>query len=310
MAAIKNEEVSASFHYLARMRKSGEKEVVSPFTVAEFSALFAKMKSQKPFDLKSEDDIQRLRSRKEAPLENLELLNARTITGTFRASYYGHGFDNTDKGKISAQSVNLRPFHFVLYLSESGFIYIGSQYLGLFGGYSTLKATIVGLMPDRKGIRSLSFRLGASYYKNAEPREIRVNVANKSTSIAGRSSLGGKMMIAITRSSKDDPLVSRVKNSIIPFFGRGQSEIKHAVAGLMNQSDVIAIDDEDVIDCTVLADMNGKSTTIYMFDNGFRATRFKLEVDVDDDGHPANADTCNEILIALNEHVIKVTEDG
>lgn len=310
MVSKKNEEVSASFHSLARMKKSGDEEVVSPFTTAEFSALFAKMQAQKPFNLKLEADIERLRSRKEAPLENLELANARTITGTFRASYYGHGYDNTDKGKISAQSVNLRPFHFVLYLSESGLIYIGSQYLGLFGGYGTLRDTLIGLMPERKGIRSRSFRLGASYYKNAEPREIRVNVANKSTSINGRSSLGGKMMIALTRSSKEDILVERVKRNIIPFFGRGQSEIRHAVAGLMNQSDVIAIDDEDVIDCTVLADMNGKSTTIYMFDNGFRATRFKLEVDVDEEGHPANADTCNEILIALNDHVIKVTENG
>ncbi len=115
------------------------------------------------------------------------------------------------------------------------------------------------------------------------------------------------MMISLTRSSKDDPLVDRVRSSVIPFFGRGQREIKKAVAGLMNQSDAIAIDDEDVIDCTVLADMNGKSTTIYMFDNGLRATRFKLEVDVDADGHPANAETCNEIIIALNDHVISVT---
>ncbi|OCP17036.1 MULTISPECIES: hypothetical protein [unclassified Ensifer] len=310
MVTRKNEEVSASFHYLARMKKSGNEEAISPFTTAEFSALFAKMQAQKPFDLKQESDIERLRSRKEAPLENLDFPNARTITGTFRASYYGHGYDNTDKGKISAQSVNLRPFHFVLYLSETGMIYIGSQYLGLFGGYNTLKDTLVGFMPERKGIRSHSFRLGASYYKNAEPREIRVNVANKSTAINGRSTLGGKIMIALTRSGKDDILVERVKRNIIPFFGQGQNAIKHAVAGLMNQSDVIAIEDDDVIDCTVLADMNGKSTTIYMFENGFRATRFPLEVDVDEDGHPGNADTCNEILIALNDHVIKVTENG
>lgn len=310
MVAKKNEEVSASFHYLLRLKKSGNQELVVPFTLADFAALFARMLAQKKFDNNNEADIDRLRFREEAPLENLDLISDRTITGTFRASYWGHAFDNTHKGKISAQSVNLRPFHFVLYLSETGRIYIGSQYLGQFGGYDTLRKTISNMMPESKEVRSFSFRLGASYYKNAEPREIRVNIANKSTSITGRSSFGGKMMIALTRSSKTDPLVDRVKTGIIPFFGRGQSEIKRAVAGLMNQSDAIAIDDEDVIDCTVLAEMNGKATTIYMFDNGFRATRFKLEVEVDDEGHPANADTCNEILLALNDHVIKVTENG
>jgi hypothetical protein len=310
MAPRKNEEVSASFHYLVRLRKSGDQEVVTPFTMTEFVALFNKMQSQKPFDLSSQASIERLRSYKEAPLENLGMLNQRTITGTFKASYYGHGYDNSEKGRISADSVNLRPFHFVLYLAESGRIYIGSQYLGLFGGYRILRDTIKGMLPDSAGVRSLSYRLGASYYKNAVPKEIRVNVANKATSIAGRSQLGGKMMIALTRTSKEDPLVDRVKRGIIPFFGQGQEAVRHAVASLMNQSDVIEIDDDDVIDCTVLADMNGKSTTIYMFDNGIRATRFKLDVAVDDDGHPANADTCNEILNALNDHVISVVGNG
>ncbi len=310
MAIRKNEEVSASFHYLARIKKDGDQEVIVPFTVAEFAALFNAMKAQKTFNLKSEADIERLRSLKEAPLENLDQLNDRTLIGTFRASYTGHGYDNTEKGRISASSVNLRPFHFVLYLSESGLIYIGSQYLGMFGGYRILRETLTGFLPDRKGVRSISFRLGASYYKNAVPKEIRVNVANKATSISGHGSLGGKMMITLTRSSKEDPLIERVRQSIIPQFGKSQRAIKEAVAGLMSQSDVLAIDDDDVIDCTVLADVNGKSTTIYMFDNGSRATRFPLDIKVDDDGHPACDDTCNEILNALNDHVIKVTEDG
>lgn len=309
MVAKKNEEVSVSFHYFTRSRKT-DKTVVIPFTEGDFAALLAKMKAQKPFDINNEADIDRLRFRQEAPLTNLELLNPRTITGTFRASYWGHAFDNTHKGKIPSQSVNLRPFHFVLYLSEDGKIYIGAQYLGQYGGYEILRKTLVDMLPESKEITATSIRLGASHYKSAEPREIRVNIANKATSIAGRSSLGGKVMIAFTRANKTDPLVEQVKTQIIPFFGRGQSEIKRAVAGLMNQSDVVEINDDDVLDCTVLADMNGKTTTIHMFENAFRATRITLDVDVDDEGHPANAETCNEIIVALNDYVLKVTGNG
>lgn len=309
MVAKKNEEVSVSFHYLSRMRKA-DKPVFVPFTPADMAALLAKMKAQKPFDTNNEADVDRLRTRLEAPLENIELANERTITGTFRAPYWGHSFDNTHKGKIPRESVNLRPFHFVLYLAESGRIYIGAQYLGLYGGYDVLRKTLVSMLPQSKEVTSTSIRLGASYYRNAEPREIRVNIAKKPTSIAGRSTLGGKVMIALTRASKDDPLVDKVKSQVIPFFGRKQSEIKQAVAGLMNQSDVVEINDEDIIDCTVLADMNGRTATIHMFENGFHATRVSLAVDVDDDGHPANAETCNEILVTLNDHVIKVTENG
>ncbi|MCS3740215.1 hypothetical protein [Rhizobium sp. BK661] len=311
MVAKKNEEVSASFHYLLRQRKNEKKEPIAvPFTLPEFAALFARMKAQKPFDLTNDEDIDRLRFRDEAPLEDLTQMDARTITGTFKVSYWGHAYLNTHKGHISSQSVNLRPFHFVLYLSESGKIYIGAQYLGQFGGYDFLRKTISNMLPQSKEIASLSIRLGASYYKNAEPREIRVNIANKPSSISRRSTLGGKMMIAFTRADKNDPLVERVKTGIIPFFGHGQSAVRQAVAGLMNQSDVIAVNDDDILDCTVLADMNGKTTTIHMFENGFRATRVTIDVEVDDEGHPSNAETCNEILNTLNDHVIKVAENG
>jgi hypothetical protein len=40
------------------------------------------------------------------------------------------------------------------------------------------------------------------------------------------------------------------------------------------------------------------------------ASRITLNLDVDEEGHPSNADTCNEIINALNDHVIQVTENG
>jgi hypothetical protein len=273
MVAKKNEEVSVTFHYLTRLKKNDKNlPIVTPFSQGEFDALYEKMKAQKPFDPTVESDIDRLRLREEAPLFNLEKPNQRTITGTFKASYWGHAFENTQKGSISSQSVNLRPFHFVLYFAVSGRIYIGSQYLGQFGGYEFLKKTISEMLPASKEITSISIRLGGSYYKDAIPREIRVNVASASNSISSHGSLGGKMMIAISRTGKADPLVEKVKTSIIPFFGKGADAIKHAVASLVNQSDVIEINDDDVIDCTVVADMNGKRATIHMFENGFRAS--------------------------------------
>ncbi|MRG56375.1 hypothetical protein GF108_12380 [Phyllobacterium sp. SYP-B3895] len=309
MAAKKNEEVSASFHYLTRTKKDGEREMLIPFTAEEFNGLFDKMASQKPIDLSDEKEVDRLRFRAEVPLVNVKRADARTITGTFKASYWGHAYDNTVKGRIPAISVNLRPFHFLIYLSESGRIYIGSQYLGLFGGYESLKKTLVDMLPNRKQVRSRSFRLGAAYYRNAEPREIRVNVANKSTSLAGRSSVRGKMTIALSRASKSDPLVEKVKTSILPFFGGKQSQIQRAVADLMNESDIIEIDDEDIVDCTVLAEMNGKTRTIHMFETGHHASKFSLDVPVDEEGHPANDQTCKAIVAVLRDQVISIAED-
>jgi len=310
MVAKKNEDVSVSFHTLIRFRKEEKRTVVVPFNKADIVSLLEKMKAQKPFDIKNEADIDRLRSKLEAPLENLELSDDRTIIGTFKAPYWGHSFDNTHKGKIPRDSVNLRPFHFVLYLAESGRIYVGAQYLGLYGGYDVLRKTLVSMFPNSKEVTSSSIRLGASYYSSAQPREIRVSIAMKPKSIIGRPTLGGKVMIAFSRENKDDPLVEKVKTQVIPFFGGTQKQIKNAVANLMNQSDVVEINDDEIIDCTVLADMNGRTATIHMFENGLHATRVSLGVSVNADGHPTKAEACKEMITVLNRHVIKVRENG
>lgn len=309
MAAKKKEEVSTSFHYLIRVVKNGDNEAIKPISLTEFADLHTKMLAQKPIDIKDEKELDRLRFRSEAPLANIKKPKERIITGTFKASYWGHGYDNTEKGRISANSVNLRPFHFVLYLSENGKIYIGSQYLGPFGGYEILKTTILSMLSQRKEIRSISFRLGAAYYANAQPREIRINVVNRSSNLTGKSQVKGKMTIALTRENKSDPLVEKVKKNILPFFGGQKNDIQKAVAGLINQSDLITIADHDVVDCTVLAEVNGKTSTIHMFDMGHHASRFPLDLPVDKEGHPANTETCDAILKAMNEYVISIHED-
>jgi hypothetical protein len=310
MVRRKKEEVSASFHFLLRATTGARgNQIIVPISITEFEALFKKMQSQREFDKTNEADIDRLRLRNEAPLSNLKMENPRIITGTFLASYWGHAYDNTHKGRISADSVNLRPFHFVLYLAEGGRLYVGCQYLGLYGGYEPLKKTLTGMMPVSKEIQSRSIRLGASYYRNAQPKEIRVDIANRSRSLTSRSSTGGKMMIALSRADKDDPMVERVRSHILPLFGKKQGDIKKAVAAFMNQSEVVAIADEDVLNCTVLAEMNGKQATIHMFENGLHATKFPINVPVDEEGHPANKETCKAILDVLNSHVIQVMED-
>src|SRR5688572_7219133 len=76
-----------------------------------------------------------------------------------RAPTGGHSYRNSSKGEISADSINQRRFHFLLYLAESGRVYIGTQYLGNFGAYEPLRRTIIELFSGSQAIHSHTFRV-------------------------------------------------------------------------------------------------------------------------------------------------------
>ena len=127
----KKEEVSVSFHYLFREMENRAGEVDQKgFSQSEFDNLVQNLLDFPQVDLSEEDVIDRLIFKRFVPIEKVTKINSRTAFGVFRSAYSGHAYDNSEKGKISADSVSLRPFHFLIYLSDTGRIYLAAQYLG------------------------------------------------------------------------------------------------------------------------------------------------------------------------------------
>lgn len=309
MANEKNETVSVSFHFLRRVKKGGDGKVTDvPFSADAFSALHAAVASRPPIDLSDPKAADRLRFRMDVPLENIEQINPRTIFGNFKASYWGHAYDNTAKGQIPADSIILRPFYFLLYLSDSGRIYVASQYLGQFGGYHGLMRTVLEILGDPPSIQSHSFRIGAGYYKNAVAREVRVTFADHSSSIASANQFGKSGMIVFQKTSKHDGFEDVVKQRLIPVFGQPKSEVRKAVAALANESQLLDVQDNDIEDCAVVALVNGKRKTIELMEGGNFATRFPIDVPLTSDGHPERAAARKAMLELLEAEIISRKE--
>lgn len=306
----KKETVSVSFHYLVRMVGNGEKGAVPvAFTSSDFDALFAAIQAKAPFDPDDEEAADRIRYRSDAPMENVIRVDDRTIFGTYKGSYWGHAYDNTMRGRIPAESISLRPFHFLLYLSKSGRIYVASQYLGQFGGYSALQRTISDLMPGSGFIMPHSVRLDGASYKNAQAKEVKVTFAEKPASLAAPNKLTSAGMIAFRKMSKEDGFEAEVAKKLFPFLGRPKNEMRKAIAVMLNESSLMEVSESDIIDCTVLAKVNGGTKTIYMLEGGNFATKFHIDVKVDDDGHPEYAQTKSAILDVLREEIISRSSD-
>lgn len=130
MAKRKREEATVSFHYLIREKRAeGVAPEIVPFTDEQFKAFCAKLIAQPDIDLNDDATCKYLKTTINAPVEKCEQVDDRTVFGRFRSLYSGHAYDNTDVGEIPDSSVSLRPFFFLVYLSESGRITSGANTL-------------------------------------------------------------------------------------------------------------------------------------------------------------------------------------
>ncbi|HYW14677.1 MAG TPA: hypothetical protein VE891_00795 [Allosphingosinicella sp.] len=308
MRRRKREEVTVSFHFLRRDRRDQSGIQHIPFSENEFDDLVSSLQSLPPLDLSNEAVLDRLRYRNAAPIETVERVNDRTAFGLYRASYWGHAYENTEKGKIPAESVSLRPFYFMLYLSEKGRIYLGVQYLGQYGSYIALKNTVHHSLEDRSGVTAHSFRLEASAYSKVEPKEIRVQVSKKPSSIAGDNVFGEGAMIAFKPTERGQAFGAEVKRRLFPVLGTTKGRIQKAVADIVKESQLIDVDDEDITDCTIIGEVNGRRKTIYMLGQSSFASQFSIEVGFNDDGHPLRDHVKEQMTQVLEEQIVSRKE--
>lgn len=311
LAEKKREEATVSFHYLVREKRvDGEAPEIVPFTDGEFDAFCERLIAQPDVDLKDDETVKRIKTSLNAPVEKCEKVDDRTLFGRFRALYTGHAYENTDVGEIPDSSVSLRPFFFLAYLSESGRIYVGSQYLGAFGGYGKLERTLRTFLPSTKDrVASISFRHDATSYRGAKPKELRVNFLRKPKEITGSPKFGQYGAMAFKRSSsKDEEFNATVSTKLLSKLGQPNAVLKKAIADMLVGNDLLALRDEDIEDCTVIATVNGKNRTINVIEAGHFATRFPLCIAEYIKGHPDREKTKAAMLKLLEEQIVARSE--
>ena len=308
LAKRKREEATCSFHYIVREKRAdGKESEIVPFTKDEFKSFCDNLLAKPRLDLTDDEICKRLKSTINAPIELCEMIDDRTIFGRFRSLYSGHAYDNTDVGEIPDSSVSLRPFFFMAYLSESGRIYVGSQYLGQFGGYAGLYRTLRLYLPEP--IASHAFRHDGTYYRNAKPKEVRVNFARKPTEITGSNTFGQRGAMTFKRnSSKDEEFNTTVTTKILAKLGQSNAMLKRAVADMLTGNELLTIRDDDIEDCTVIATVDGKNRTINVIEAGHFATRFPLEIAEYVKGHPDRAKSKAAMMKLLKDQIISKTE--
>lgn len=309
MPKLKNEAVTVSFHFLRREDHSDpSKPKYTPISQGVFDRLFESLKDKPPLDLEDEEAADKLRYRIDVPIVRVERVDQRTIFGTYQSSYWGHAYQNTVRGKIPATSISLRPFHFILYLSEDGKIYVGSQYLGLFGGYSGLVSTLRSLIA-LTDIYSHSFRSDFIDLKQVQPKEIQIRFADRSESIAAANPIASAGVLTFRKTDQEGGFEREIASRILSQRGKPSDDVRKAVADLVNESKLMSVNDDDIADCTIIVRQNGKDKKVYMIEDSGFSTRFPISVGVDDDGHPLCEPCKAEMIALLRKQIIAMNED-
>ncbi len=306
----KREAVTVSFHYLIRELDDGAGNKKQwGFSDEEFDELSKRLTGLQPMDLTSEDVKDAVRFKRAVPIENVELVNARTVFGGYRAAYWGHAYENTAVGKIPADSISLRPFYFILYHGEDERIYVGVQYLGQFGSYEGLKSTIISFLSGKKTIVAHSFRQDSVTFQDVEPNEVRVKVARSPTEISAPTTITDEAIVTFKKGRNDIGFADRVKGKLLPVMGTNADAVKKAASEIVRDSGLIDVADEDITDCTVIGTVNGHRKTVYMISEGLFATTFHINPTFNADGHPDPEPTRAKMIEVLANRVIAVLSD-
>ncbi|MFG6602252.1 MULTISPECIES: hypothetical protein [unclassified Sulfitobacter] len=307
------ESVSVSFHYFEKgVRQEDGQFEASKFLKQEFDDLTAKIEAQPEPDLNDPHDFDSVKFGKIVPFLKLEKVDDRTFFGQFRSAYWGHSFENTEKGKIAAETLNLRNFCFLLYYSESGRIYLGCQYLGNYGDYTSLSRSLLKMLGLGPNARACSYFSEAEDYMNTIPQEVRVTLSSSNEALAAGNVFSSGSMVAFRKSGKDEAFELTVREKLLSMVGQPVAEIKKQVAAMLSKNEIFSVDDEDIRDCvvTVRKKKSRSTKTVYLFGHTSRATKFHLDVELDDDGWPLLEKAKAKMVKKLADEIInKVMDD-
>ncbi len=196
-----------------------------------------------------------------------------------------------------------------MYLSKSGKIYLASQYLGNYGGYTAIKNTILQAFSKKREIVARSFNLGNAHFKKADAKEVEVRFSRNGESITSKNIFGRSGAIVFKKQSRDDGFELEVRSKLLAHTGKPPKEMRKLIAELMRSYKLLDVADSDIEDCKVIALVEGNRKTIHLLEDSSFASRFFVDVKLNADGHPKYEPLKEVAIDLLEKEIISRKED-
>ncbi len=302
----KNNQISVSFHLLVKQLPNEEDPrhpVEVPFSQQDFSRLLARLRDDEQINVRDPEVIKRIKLGIDLPFSNFQEPDIGLYFGNFEGAYYGQKYRNNVHGEISAESLNLRSFCYLVTFLRDGTILLGVTYNGQFGDYEGIRRCFSHILRGNhvvssRTIRSLATELGAG-----DPIAIKVTYRRAGGRPERRSLFGRTGDIAIRNAEFGEGFGEYVRD--IANRARGDVEARRRViADILNDSEMIQVDDNEVVGCTAIVRENKRTRTVYILGENNFATKFPLDVNVNADGVPDYDQVRTQVTHVMRQYVI------
>lgn len=308
----KKEAVTATFHYVVRVDVNDNDEPIdTKIGMQEFHDAMQRLAAMPAPDLSTQEAVDKLRFSTTVPIFGLSLVEPDLYFGMYKGVYTGHTYENTARGIIPYNSASLRQFYFIVYRSaSSGRVYIGTQYLGNFGSYTELKNTITRSFTNKKGLDVRSFRNTYSSFQKVDAQEIVVEYMRSGENAGASNTYGrGPKTVVLKKSGDGLDFASETRKRLFSKMSGPVAEIKAEVAKILSEAELVTVSDNDILNCTVIAQTDGKTKTYHFINESIFATPFPISVLMTVDGHPDPAQLKPLMIKLLKEEILKKAEN-
>ncbi|ABE40142.1 hypothetical protein RPD_2914 [Rhodopseudomonas palustris BisB5] len=305
-----NRQITASFHYLVKTEKSDDKNkepTEAGFTLGEFEKLRARIANTTLLDVNDERVVTRIKLGEDLPFTHYELVENQLHFGEFEGAYYGQEYRNNKLGTISADSLNLRKFHYLLTRLRDGRILIGVTYNGQFGDYEGVRQCFSHLLKSNATVTSRTIKSISDEIGKGEPVEVKLTFRTARERPERKGLFGRSGVIAIKSTEYGDgfgeevaKMAKRAKGTL---FDR-----KRSIAALVKSSAMIELDDDDIIAVTALVREEGRTRTVYFLGENSFSTKYPLNVTVSTNGKANRSEVRSELIKLMRTKIIPLID--
>jgi hypothetical protein len=299
--------ITTSFHYLTKThRDEGNSELSydTGFSAEEFQRIVARISNPAEIDDNDEKTIQRIKLGQDLPFTKYEVVDEAIHFGDFEGAYYGQQYRNNRAGVISADSLNLRVFHYLVTLLRDGKILVGVSYNGQFGDYDGIRQCFSYLLRGAGTIASRTIKNVAHELGDGRPIDIKLTFRKASERPEHRNLFGRAGMIAIKGTEYGADFADDVNRMAKTTKGTVEDRKKY-IAELVNESGFMELDDDEIMGCTALVrEKNGRTKTVYLLGENNFSTKYALDVVPDIDGIPDRNKVRDEMVRIMRTRII------
>lgn len=302
----RNNIVTTSFHYLIKTTKNEDdpqNPIETGFSNNEFQRVVDRITDPTPLNERDANVIERIKAGTDLPFGEHELVDGHIHFGRFDGAYYGQQFRNNELGVISADSLNLRPFHYIITRLRGGKILVGVTYHGQFGDYEGMSKCLMHILRGNYHISSRTLRSLAGEIGNGVPVELKLTYRRPDDRPERRHLFGRSGVIAIRNTEFGDDFADHV-GAVADQVRGDVRQRKQILAGIVNNGELLELNDDDIIGCTAIVREDGRNRTIYLLGENNFATKFLLQVDVDVHGIPRRHQVQDEMIRVLREKIM------